>query len=89
MNLPAIVEMFSVELHALQAYDSLFVIMQTRCFTEVLPTFQIISRFDFGRSQIAPSLIKFVKKIVTFLIQDKYIMKIYSIIDLIKTNLIS
>jgi hypothetical protein len=50
----------------------------------ILPPFQVIRRFDFGQSQTALNLTKFVEKIVTFLIQDKFIIKIYLIIDLMK-----
>jgi hypothetical protein len=50
----------------------------------LLPPFHAIKRFDFSQHQTALSLIKFVEKIVTFSTQDKFIMKIYSIIDLIK-----
>jgi hypothetical protein len=52
--------------------------------TELLPPFQVIRCFDFGQSQTALSLTKFIEKIVIFLTQDKFIMKIYSIIDLMK-----
>ena len=45
----------------------------------VLPPFQVIKRFDFGQSQTVLSLTKFVEKITTFSTQDKFIMKIYSI----------
>jgi hypothetical protein len=50
----------------------------------ILPSFQVISCFDFGQSQTALSLTKFVEKIIIFLTQDKYIIKMYSIIDLIE-----
>ncbi len=48
----------------------------------LLPPFQTIGRF--GQSETISSLTKFVKKQSNILTQDKYIMKIYSIIDLIK-----
>jgi hypothetical protein len=50
----------------------------------ILPPFQVIRRFDFGQSQTALNLTKFLEKIITFLAKDKFIMKIYSIIDLMK-----
>ena len=50
----------------------------------VLPPFQVTRHFDFSQSQTASSLTKCIEKIITFLTQDKFIMKIYSIIDLMK-----
>jgi hypothetical protein len=51
----------------------------------LLYQFQVIRCFNFGQNQTASSLTKFIeKKIVTFSTQDKFIMKIYSIIDLMK-----
>ena len=50
----------------------------------LLPSFQVIRRFNFVISQTALSLTKFIKKVETFLIQNKFIMKIYSIINLMK-----
>jgi hypothetical protein len=50
----------------------------------LLPPFKVIRCFDFGQSQAASSLIKFIEKIVIFLTQDKFIIKIYLIINLIK-----
>ena len=50
----------------------------------LLPQFQVIRRFDFGQSQIASSLTKFVEKNKNISTQDKFIMKIYSIINLMK-----
>jgi hypothetical protein len=50
----------------------------------ILPPFQVIKRFDFSQSQTASNLTKFVEKIITFSTQDKFIMKIYSIINLMK-----
>ena len=52
--------------------------------TELLPPFQVIRCFDFGQSKTVSSLTKFIEKIVIFLTQDKFIIKIYLIINLIK-----
>ncbi len=51
---------------------------------QILPLFYIIRHFDFGQSQTTLSLTNFLEKNSKFLTEDKYIMKNYSIIDLIK-----
>jgi predicted YcjX-like family ATPase len=50
----------------------------------LFPLFQVIRCFDFGQSQTVSSLTKFIEKIVIFSTQDKFIIKIYLIINLIK-----
>ena len=57
---------------------------ETYLYNDILHLFHVIKRFDFGQSQIASSLTKFVEKIIIFSTQDKFIMKTYSIIDLMK-----
>ena len=49
----------------------------------VLPPSQV-RRFDFYQSQTILTLIKFIEKILIFSTKDKFIMKIYSIIYLMK-----
>lgn len=41
-------------------------------------------RFDFGQNQTALNLTKFVEVIIIFSTQHEFIMKLYSIIDLMK-----
>jgi uncharacterized protein (DUF302 family) len=43
--------------------------------TDLLPLFQVSTRFDFSQNQTTISSINFVEKIAIFLTQDKYIMK--------------
>ena len=46
--------------------------------------FQVINCFDFNQNQTTLNLTLFVKKSNNIFNQDKYILKIYSIIDLIE-----
>ena len=57
---------------------------ETYLYNDILHLFHVIKRFDFGQSQIASSLTKFIEKIVIFSTQGKFIIKIYLIINLIK-----
>lgn len=50
----------------------------------ITPSVSGYKKFDFDQSQPALSLTKFLKKVLTFSTQDKFNMKIYSTIDLMK-----